>query len=119
MLLRNSPSVIIYNSQYLARLLTQFHAIPGSLPILGEQAKALIKIIRECATNAIRHANATKLFVNISDNKIEISDNGKFTNQTFIENTGIKGMRLNAETLGGELIISKDIGFKVVIKMQR
>ena len=34
----NSPSVIINNSQNLARLLTQFHAIPGSLPILGEQA---------------------------------------------------------------------------------
>ena len=93
--------------------------ISGEIPKETPKAKALIKIIRECATNAIRHANATKLFVNISDNKIEISDNGKFTNQTFIENTGIKGMRLNAETLGGELIISKDIGFKVVIKMQR
>ena len=93
--------------------------ISGEIPKETPKAKALIKIIRECATNAIRHANATKLFVNISDNKIEISDNGKFTNQTFIENTGITGMRLNAETLGGELIISKDIGFKVVIKMQR
>lgn len=93
--------------------------ISGQMPREMQKANAVVKIIRECATNAIRHANATKLFVNISDNKIEISDNGKFTNQTFIENTGIKGMRLNAETLGGELIISKDIGFKVVIKMQR
>ena len=106
-------------------IVTSFEMIGFNIEISGEipketpKAKALIKIIRECATNAIRHANATKLFVNISDNKIEISDNGKFTNQTFIENTGIKGMRLNAETLGGELIISKDIGFKVVIKMQR
>lgn len=93
--------------------------ISGEIPKETPKAKALIKIIRECATNAIRHANATKLFVNISQDRIEIFDNGKFINQTFIENTGIKGMRLNAETLGGELIISKDIGFKVVIKMQR
>lgn len=93
--------------------------ISGEIPKEKPKAKALIKIIRECATNAIRHANATKLFVNISQDQIEIFDNGKFINQTFIENTGIKGMRLNAETLGGELIISKDIGFKVVIKMQR
>lgn len=93
--------------------------ISGKIPKETPKAKALIKIIRECATNAIRHANATKLFVNISQDRIEIFDNGKFINQTFIENTGIKGMRLNAETLGGELIISKDIGFKVVIKMQR
>lgn len=93
--------------------------ISGKIPKETPKAKALVKIIRECATNAIRHANATKLFVNISQDRIEIFDNGKFINQTFIENTGIKGMRLNAETLDGELIISKDIGFKVVIKMQR
>ena len=93
--------------------------ISGEIPKETPKAKALIKIIRECATNAIRHANATKLFVNISQDRIEIFDNGKFINQTFIENTGIKGMRLNAETLGGELVISKDSGFKVVIKMQR
>lgn len=92
--------------------------ISGEIPKETPKAKALVKIIRECATNAIRHANATKLFVNISDNKIEICDNGKFANKSIIEGTGIKGMRLNAETLGGELIISKDIGFKVVIEMQ-
>ena len=34
----------IYTSNLLARLLTQFHAIPGSLPIPGEQAYALISI---------------------------------------------------------------------------
>lgn len=92
--------------------------ISGEIPKETPKAKALVKIIRECATNAIRHANATKLFVNISDNKIEIYDNGKFANKSIIEGTGIKGMRLNAETLGGELIISKDNGFKVVIEMQ-
>lgn len=93
--------------------------ISGEIPKETPKAKALVKIIRECATNAIRHANATKLFVNISNNKIEISDNGKKQNTSFIEGTGIKGMRLNAKTLGGELIIFKDIGFKVVIEMQR
>lgn len=35
----------IYTSNLLARLLTQFLAIPGSLPIPGEQAYALIRII--------------------------------------------------------------------------
>lgn len=93
--------------------------ISGEIPKETPKAKALVKIIRECATNAIRHANATKLLVNISNNKIEISDNGKKQNTSFIEGTGIKGMRLNAKTLGGELIISKNIGFKVVIEMQR
>ena len=89
--------------------------IPGEIPKETPKAKALVKIIRECATNAIRHANATKLFVNISDNKIEISDNGKKQNTSFIEGTGIKGMRLNAEILGGELNILTQNGFKVLI----
>ncbi len=89
--------------------------ISGEIPKETPKAKALVKIIRECATNAIRHANATKLFVNISDNKIEISDNGKKQNTSFIEGTGIKGMRLNAEILGGELNILTQNGFKVLI----
>ena len=89
--------------------------ISGEIPKETPKAKALVKIIRECATNAIRHANATKLFVNISNNKIEISDNGNKQNTSFIEGTGIKGMRLNAETLGGELIILTQNGFKVLI----
>lgn len=89
--------------------------ITGDMPNETQKAKALVKIIRECATNAIRHANATKLFVNILDNKIEIFDNGKFVNQSFIEGTGIKGMRLNAKTLDGELLISTLNNFKVTI----
>ena len=89
--------------------------ISGEIPKETPKAKALVKIIRECATNAIRHANATKLFVNILDHKIEISDNGKFDNTTIMEGTGIKGMRLNAETLGGELNILTQNGFKVLI----
>ncbi len=93
--------------------------ISGEMPKEMQKAKAVVKIIRECATNAIRHANATKLFVKISDKKIEISDNGKLTNQTSTESTGIKGMRLNAETLGGELFINNDNGFKVVIEIKK
>lgn len=90
--------------------------ISGDMPKEPLKAKALVKIIRECATNAIRHANATKLFVNISDSKIEITDNGKFTSQSIVEGTGIKGMQLNAETLGGTLSISTQNGFKIVIE---
>ena len=104
-------------------ILTAFEMIGFNIVITGEMpkeiksAKALVKIIRECATNAIRHANATKLFVNISQDKIEIFDNGKFANQTIVEDTGIKGMRLNAAELGGDLSISTQNGFKTIIKL--
>lgn len=90
--------------------------VSGQMPQETQKAKALIKIIRECATNAIRHANATKLFVNIADDRIEIFDNGKALNQSITEGTGIKGMRINAETLGGELTVSSAPGYKIVIR---
>lgn len=93
--------------------------ITGDMPKDVEKAKALIKIIRECATNAIRHANATKLFVKIANEKIEISNNGKFNAKTFDEGTGIQGMRLNAAELGGELALSTQNSFKVTINIKK
>lgn len=107
------------NSIVTAFEMIGFHIeISGEMPKETQKAKALIQIIRECATNAIRHANATKLFVKILENKIEIFDNGKFTNQSIVEGTGIKGMRPNAETLGGELTTSAENGFRVIIKLK-
>lgn len=102
-------------------IVTAFEMIGFNIEIFGEipkdatKAKAVVKIIRECATNAIRHANATKLFVDITDDKIEIWDNGKLGKKTISEGTGIKGMRLNADVLGGQLIVSMDKGFRIVI----
>lgn len=89
--------------------------ISGEMPKETQKAKALAKIIRECATNAIRHANATKLFVNIKNDKIEIFDNGKSKNQSIVEGTGIKGMRLNAKVFGGKLSVLPGNKFKIII----
>ncbi len=111
-----SEAEAMQNSIITAFEMIGFHIeILGEMPKEAQKAKALVKIIRECATNAIRHANATKLFVNISDNKIEISDNGKLTSKTFVDGTGIKGMRLNSAQLGGELFVSTQNGFEVII----
>lgn len=87
----------------------------GELPKDAHVAKVITKIVRECATNAIRHANATALFVNISKNKIEITDNGKVSFKSFSEGTGIKGMRLASESIGGKLNIDTTEQFKIVL----
>lgn len=111
-----SEAEAMQNSIITAFEMIGFHIeILGEMPKEAQKAKALVKIIRECATNAIRHANATKLFVDISDDKIKIYDNGKFTSKTFVEGTGIKGMRLNSTELGGELFVSTQNGFEVII----
>ena len=111
-----SEAEAMQNSIITAFEMIGFHIeILGEIPKEAQKAKALVKIIRECATNAIRHANATKLFVDISDDKIQIYDNGKFISKTFVEGTGIKGMRLNSTELGGELFVSTQNGFEVII----
>lgn len=111
-----SEAEAMQNSIITAFEMIGFHIeILGEMPKEAQKAKALVKIIRECATNAIRHANATKLFVDLSDDKIQIYDNGKFTSKTFVEGTGIKGMRLNSTELGGELFVSTQNGFEVII----
>lgn len=92
--------------------------INGEMPKESQKSKALANIVRECATNAIRHANATKLFVEIGDDKIKIWDNGKMAECATNEGTGIKGMRLYAQQLGGKLLISTQHGFQVVIDME-
>lgn len=111
-----SEAEAMQNSIITAFEMIGFHIeILGEMPKEAQKTKALVKIIRECATNAIRHANATKLFVDLSDDKIQIYDNGKFTSKTFVEGTGIKGMRLNSTELGGELFVSTQNGFEVII----
>ena len=89
----------------------------GELPNDFKKSRAIVKIIRECATNAIRHANATKLFVKIYENRVEISDNGKIQVQSFTEGTGIKGMRLTAQSFGGKINIENQGKFKIVLTM--
>ena len=89
----------------------------GELPSDFKKSRAIVKIIRECATNAIRHANATKLFVKIYKNRVEISDNGKIQVQSFTEGTGIKGMRLTAQSFGGTINIENQGKFKIILTM--
>lgn len=87
----------------------------GELPKDIQKSKAIIKIIRECATNAIRHANASALFVNVSKNRIEITDDGKLAPKFCGEGTGIKGMRMTAKSIGGKLYVDTLKKFKIII----
>ena len=87
----------------------------GDLPQQTNKAMAILKIVRECATNAIRHANATKLLVKLDLHKAEITDNGKPTKKEFKVGTGISGMRESIESVGGKLKVLNDPKFTVVL----
>lgn len=78
-----------------------------------ELATTIFRITQESLTNIVRHADATKVEINLNiDNpsiKLEIKDNGKGISENNSENNnasfGIFGMKERASILGGELKI--------------
>ena len=95
--------------------------IVGKLPQNKEIAKVFFEIIREAVTNAIRHADSTKVDVQIKDNlngiELIITNNGKKPKDTIIEHQGIKGMRRKVARIKGNLYITTVPNFKIDVKI--
>lgn len=95
--------------------------IMGTLPKDRKIAKVFFEIIREAVTNAIRHADSTKITVQIKDElekaELIITNNGKTPKNTIIEHQGIKGMRRRVEGLKGKLFITTSPEFKIHVIM--
>lgn len=91
--------------------------IIGTLPKDRKIEKVFFEIIREAVTNAIKHADSTKITVQIKDElektELIITNNGKTPKNTIIEHQGIKGMRRRVEGLNGKLFITTNPEFKI------
>ncbi len=82
------------------------------------QNKYFIDIIRESATNSLRHAKAGKLFIDIIRNKnIEIYfyDDKKVCLSKLDESTGIKAIKNDVKELNGKIEITFQDGFMIKI----
>ena len=95
--------------------------IVGKLPQNKEVAKVFFEIIREAVTNAIRHADGTKVDVQVIDNldgiELIITNNGKKPKDTIIEHQGINGMRRKVAKIKGNLYITTVPNFKIDVKI--
>lgn len=106
--------------------------VSGSLPDCDEVADAFVRVVREAVTNAVRHAHATSVEVTIgsSDNGLEssgedepgegracwtlsICDNGTPLKTAETSGSGIPGMRLAVEGVGGVLHVEPAPKFTV------
>ncbi len=85
-------------------------------------AKVFFEIIREATTNAIRHANSSKIYIKINETLEEtnmtITNDGKKPNEFITENQGIKDMRRKVNSIGGIFYISTVPEFSVNVQIR-
>ena len=85
--------------------------------LASDSATAIFRIFQETLTNVARHAQATAVTVNISEQQdrvvLQVVDNGRgidLAEVTQSKSVGLLGMRERAAILGGELVISGTAG---------
>jgi signal transduction histidine kinase len=87
---------------------------PDTLPI-GDpsRADALLRLIQEIVTNAIRHAHARNLWISVSQSPqgidVEGRDDGRGANG-WSDGHGLRGMRERLSLLGGSLDVRSPPG---------
>lgn len=97
----------------------------GSISFDQARATAVFRIFQESLTNIARHANATKVSINLSlkDGNLlmEIKDNGcGITSQQIkgLTSLGVIGMQERAMALGGGVIISGTTGKGTIVRVK-
>ncbi|MBP5211633.1 MAG: hypothetical protein J6Z30_02125, partial [Pyramidobacter sp.] len=119
--------VTIPASRLLSDLQKSFEFVGVTLSVRGElprderAASALIKIVREAATNAARHANATRIDASFErdggETVMRITDNGTAPADELREGQGLKGMRERAAELGGTVEVSLSPRFALTVRL--
>jgi signal transduction histidine kinase len=97
------------------------------VPLHPDETLQLIQLTREAMSNVARHANASKVIVNVEDRRerlrLSIIDDGRGFDTSEAQRPGHHGltnMHARAESLGGSLTIeSNDDGTRVVFEMPR
>ena len=96
------------------------------LPLSRDQATALFRIFQESLTNVARHAHATKVWVNLTEEQdsvvLEIEDNGVGISPARLterHSLGLLGMRERVAVFGGEIEFAgmPGQGTAVVVRM--
>lgn len=83
--------------------------IKGKLPKSTDQADFAIKVIRECATNAVKHGQANEINVSIKLNEDKkyhiVIDNNGLPIKNIVEGNGLKSIKYQLSTLNGSMNI--------------
>ncbi len=94
----------------------------GELPKDNKVASLLLSVLREAAANATRHAGATKLSVEITQQeevyRIEITNNGTRPKKGIVMGSGLSGIINRVENAGGIFRVEVMPQFALVITVK-
>ena len=94
-------------------------AIDPGLRVTPDQSHALIRCAQETVTNAIKHAEAANLWLQVTADgagvRLIARDDGKAQPAASSPGSGLRGMRERLESLGGRLAVraGRGVGFTV------
>ena len=95
--------------------------ITGTLP-QGSPAETLcVRAARECVTNCIRHAKGTEVQMDIRHRGewyiVTVTNNGIKPTGPIIEGSGLSSLRKSVEAFGGEMELSWEGAFALILKL--
>ena len=94
-------------------------AIDPGLRVTPDQCHALIRCAQEAVTNAVKHAEAANLWLQVTADgdgvRLIARDDGKAQPAASSPGSGLRGMRERVEALGGKLAVraGRGVGFTV------
>lgn len=93
----------------------------GELPKEDEAYYMLVTALRVCATNAVRHANATELYAKISSEgdmlTAVLTNNGVKPSKNIKEGGGLGNLRRRIETVGGNMMVKSFPEFSLTARI--
>lgn len=95
--------------------------LSGDLPAEEDIQHAFVIVMRECMTNAVRHAGATEIWMKIGSdeecNYLWITNNGTVPEKRIVPKGGLSNVKRCIENLGGEMEIQSEPFFALMVRI--
>lgn len=91
----------------------------GNMPTDNEVIHVLLMAAGECITNAVRHAKATTLYIQMDEDMISISNDGLPPKKEIQEGGGLSVVRDRIQAIGGEMQVLSAPQFRLILRFKR
>jgi len=89
----------------------------GSVPDNDRFKRLLAYAVKECAANAVKHADGTELTVVLSENTAVLTNNGRPPKHAIEESGGLLALRKEVEAAGGKMSVDSLPRFRLTIQL--